>query len=95
MAKKKRTWGGPKDQVVLEGAPSKYNQWAWMLGQLVCGIWLILFLSLAASDENRPEWWWVGILAVVGGFIAFAVPYVLVRLFGLIMTTRGKRRGKD
>lgn len=88
MAKKKRRWRDPKDQVVLEVAPSKYNQWAWILGQLVCGIWLILFLSLAASDENRPEWWWVGILAVVGGAIAFAVPYGLMRLLGIFVKRR-------
>ena len=62
-----------------------FRRMAFMLANLVCGIWLILFISMAVFDDNRPGLGSIAMILAVSAPVAYVIPYGLVRAIGFVV----------
>jgi Na+/melibiose symporter-like transporter len=67
-----------------------FRRMALMLANLVCGIWLILFVTMAALDDNRPGLGSIAIVFLVTVPIAYVIPYGVVRTIGFVLVALKK-----
>ncbi len=76
-----------------ESLRKAFRRMAFLMGNMVCGIWLVLFLASAALDENRPDPVSIILLLFVSAPLAYGLPYGIVRLIGLAVAAfRGRAR---
>ena len=62
-----------------------FRRMALWMANLVCGIWLILMISMATWDEQRPDLGFFIIMLVLTAPLAYLIPYGLVRAIGLVV----------
>ena len=62
-----------------------FRRMALMMANLVCGIWLVLFVVMTLLDDNRPSLGSIAIVFLITAPIAYVIPYGLVRTIGFLL----------
>ncbi len=88
--RKHRPSGGLPAQNPTQQIHRAFRRMAFMLANLVCGIWLVLFTAALVADEQRPEAGSILILLLVSGPLAYLIPYGLVRGAGFLVAALKK-----
>lgn len=65
---------------------------AFIFANLVCGIWVILLAVTTTVDDTSPDAVMLTVLVVLGAPVAYAIPYWLVRLIGVVVVAVKTRR---
>lgn len=62
-----------------------FRRMAFLMANLVCGIWCILVVTSAALDETRPELGTLAVVLLISTPLAYLISYGLVRAVGLLV----------
>lgn len=68
-----------------------FRRMAFILANLVCGIWLVLVISMAIVDEDRPTGVAIALMLTVTTPLAYLLPYGLVRAMGFVVVLMRQR----
>ncbi len=71
-----------------------FRRMAFLLANLVCGIWLILLIASATLDERGPGLGPTLLVALASVPVAYLIPYGLVRAIGRLVVMWRKARAR-